>query len=217
MSTYISNSNDSINININNVNINEDEKEREPFGILSFSIDIMSIILTQFLTIYDIGNLDTAYCNRKKRDQLLHILSNNESMQYNHLTFNNSNKSIDKLLIWIGNRKIKVLEVSKEEEILISQFLTNNGLLGLSRHCIHLQSLDISHCYDITDTGMIEIGRNCIHLQSLKICFCNNITDTSMIEIGRNCIHLQSLDISERSNITNTTRQLFPYIKVNKY
>jgi hypothetical protein len=89
------------------------DNTNEPFGLLSLSIDIMSIILTQFLTIYDIGNLDTAYCNKKKRIQLLNILSNNESIQYNHLIFNDSYKSIDNLLIWIGNRKIKILELSK--------------------------------------------------------------------------------------------------------
>ena len=91
MSSFVDNSHDDIaSINssdIINNNTNEEENEIEPLGLLSISIDVMSIILTQCLTIYDIGNVDTAYCNKKKRIQLLSILSNNDYIQYNHLTF----------------------------------------------------------------------------------------------------------------------------------
>ena len=56
---------------------------------------------------------------------------------------------------------------------------------------------------------LIEIGRNCIHLKSLNISYCDNITDTAMSEISRNCIHLQSLNIGESSKITDNSRKLF--------
>ena len=46
---------------------------------------------------------------------------------------------------------------------------------------------------------MIEIGRNCIHLQSLNISLCNNITDTAMIEIGRNC----NIKVSTSQNVNH--------------
>ena len=235
MSTFIDNSdcnNNNTNNNITTTNSNDinnndntNEEENEPFGLLSFSIDIMSIILTQFLTIYDVGKLDTAYCNKKKRIQLLNILSNDESIQYNHLTFNDSNKLIDNLLIWIGNRKIKILELSNDEKphlynvltgdrlLGFKSFLTDDGLLGLSRHCIHLKSLNISGCKNITDTSLTEIGRNSIHLKSLNISGCNSITDTVMIEISRNCIHLESLNISGCKNIdTREIQRLFPNV-----
>ena len=214
--TTTTNNNDNHTNNNDNTNEEKNEEENEPFGLLSFSIDIMSIILTQFLTIYDIGKLDTAYCNKKKRNQLLSILSNNESIQYNHLTFNDSYKSIDNLLIWIGNRKIKIVEISNKDKSdqFKSSFLTDDGLLGLSRHCIYLQSLNISKCDKLTDTGMIEISRNCIHLQSLDISRCYNITDTSMIEISRNCIHLKVLVITGCMNITDTGKKLFPHIEL---
>ena len=55
---------------------------------------------------------------------------------------------------------------------------------------------------------MTEISRNCIHLQSLNINGCNNITDISMTEISRNCIHLKSLDTSGCYRITATTKKL---------
>jgi hypothetical protein len=62
---------------------------------------------------------------------------------------------------------------------------------------------------------MIEIGRNCIHLQSLDIRGCMNITDISMTEISRNCIHLQSLNISGFDNISDAARSLFRHINVS--
>ena len=186
ITTSIINNNSSDDINNNhdvNNNNNDDDtnEEKEQLALLSFSLDIMSIILMQFLTIYDIGKLDTAYCNRNKRDQLLNILSNNKYTVYDRLSFDKSYKSINKLLIWIGNRKIKILELSNEDNDWVKENLTDNGLLGLSRYCIHLQSLNIRGCYNITDTAMIEISRNCIHLKSLGISGCNNI-DTREIQ-----------------------------------
>ena len=60
---------------------------------------------------------------------------------------------------------------------------------------------------------MIEISRNCIHLKSLDVSNCNNLTDSSMIEIGRNCIHLESLNTSACCNITDSSRNLFHHVK----
>ena len=165
----------------NSNSINNNHNNEIEVDLLSFSLDIISIILMQFLTIYDIGKLDTAYCNRNKRDQLLNILSNNKYTVYDHLSFDNSYKSINKLLIWIGNKKIKILELSYEEKWWFKDKLTDDGLLGLSRYCVHLKSLDISQCCKITDTGLIEISRNCVHLKSLDVSGCINITDIGLL------------------------------------
>ena len=211
------NNNDNNNKNNNNNNtniINDTNENKKLLDLLSFSIDIISIILIQFLTVKDVGNIDTAYCNKKKRDQLLNILSNNKYIFYNNLQLDESFTSINKLLIWFGNRKIKLLSLSNESTNRLCSNLNDDGLLGLSRYCIHLQSLDISRCENISDTAMIEIGRNCIHLQSLDISQCYNITDTGMIEIGRNCIHLKSLNISYCDNISDAARSLIRLISV---
>ena len=156
MSTLIGNSNE------------ENEEGNEPFHLLSFSIDIMSIILTQFLIFDDIGRLDTAYCNKKKRDQLLNILSNNESIVYDYLQFDDSFKSIDNLLIWIGKRRIGLLTLCVEYKDWDNHNLSDNGLIGLSKHCNDLKSLNISS-NKITDISLIEISRNCIHLMMMII------------------------------------------------
>ena len=108
-------------------NRNNNNEEKEPLGLLSFGIDVMIIIL-KFLTLKDLGRIDTAYCNKNKRDQLLSILRNEIklSIVYDNINFDDSFKYIDSVMIWFGNRKINVLNLS------ISNYnLTDYGLLGL--------------------------------------------------------------------------------------
>jgi hypothetical protein len=218
MSTFIDNSSieyscsDNTTINSNNDNSNDNSKSNnddnkeskmEPLGLLSFAISIISIILNEFLTINDVGKLDTAYCNKKKRDQLLSLLSNAECIAYDHLHLNESFRSIDNMLIWIRRRGIQVLALTVDNKTdSDNPNLTDNGLLGLSSQ---LKSLTIQTCNNITDTSMIEIGRNCTLLKSLSVSGCNNTADTSMIEIGRNCTALQSLNVSGCNSITDTS------------
>jgi len=186
--------------NTSNIDTNEvNNNNKEPLGFLSFTIDVVSIILTQFLTIYDIGKLDTAYCNTMKREQLLSILSNHEFIVYDHSRFDESIKSIDKLMLWIGIRKINIAALTIE-----NSYLTDHGLLGLCRNYNNLQSLNISRCVHITDFSMIEISRSCNNLRSLTIYECDNITDTSINEIARSCNNLQLFDISS-DNITDSS------------
>ena len=74
--------------------------------VLAFALDVMSIILTQFLTIYDVGKLDTAYCNKTRRSQLLSLLS---SMQpIDHIHVHKSFRNVDSLFRWIGIRRVTV-------------------------------------------------------------------------------------------------------------
>ena len=40
-----------------------------------------------------------------------------------------------------------------------------------------LQSLDMSHCYNITDAGIRALATGCTQLHTLDISWCHNITD----------------------------------------
>jgi len=195
--------NNHMNTLIDDDNTNE-ENENEPLGLLSIAIDVIDVILTKFLTIKDVGNLDTAYCSKKKRCQFLRILSD-ESIVYDHLYFRYSFRSINTCMIWIGIRRINIMALSMtiNKDVDAAFYLSDKGLLGLSRHCNQLQSLSISKCGNITIDSVIEIIKNCYSLRSLDICSCGNITTTGMIEIGSNCSSLQSLDISNCSHVTD--------------
>ena len=61
--TTTTNDNNNNNNNNNTNIINDTNENKKLLDLLSFSIDIISIILIQFLTLKDVGNIDTAYCN----------------------------------------------------------------------------------------------------------------------------------------------------------
>jgi len=182
----------------NNSN-NSNSKRGEELGLLSFEADVMIIILSQFLTVYDVVKLDTAYCNKMQRAQLLSILSL-KSIVYKHIHFSDSFTYIDKFMQWIGKRTIGLAGLSIEYKREYSKifipfgdtvdnhiklsYLSDEGLVWLS-HCTSLQSLDVSWCKNIHDISIVQIGRHCSNLKELDISFCTNITDISLVEIGR--------------------------------
>jgi hypothetical protein len=76
--------------------------------------------------------------------KLLTILSNNDCIHYDHIRFDDTSKYINVLLKWIGNRKIKILALSNDGDMIYGERLRNKGLLGLSKYCCHLTSLNIN-------------------------------------------------------------------------
>ena len=188
MTTFIDNN--SINDDIKNDN---DEKQLE---LLSFPIGILSIILVQFLTIKDVGLLDTSYCNKKKRTNLLNILANDKYIVYSHFHYDYLKKCTSNFMIWVGSRHLTIMELLQKQsykELGSSfPFILDEGILGLSRHCSNLKSLIMSACRNITDTSITELARHCSNLESLNIGGCLNITDTSITELKR---HYSKLDI----------------------
>ena len=187
----------------------EEEEVEEKLCLLSFNISILNIILTQFLTINDVGLLDTAYCSKKKRRKFLNILSN-EYIMFDNVSFDETFESIDDAMIYIGKRNINIINLSVKRRMKynyndndfhsyrsnLSDHLTDNGLIGLSKYCSNLRSLDISLCENITDIAMIEVIKNCNLLQSLNISCCKRISGNSIVEISNHCSNLKALDIS---------------------
>jgi hypothetical protein len=47
-------------------------------------------------------------------------------------------------MIWVGKRMINILKLSIDNKNKYNKNLTDNGLIGLSKHCNNLQSLNIS-------------------------------------------------------------------------
>ena len=203
MSSFIDNNNN----NINNNNSNNSELP----DLLCLSTDAIILILSKYLTIYDVSRLDIAYCNNNKRHIFLNILNNNVYIIYDHISFNRSFKYIDNAFIWIGLRKINILSILIDigkEEYYNNINLTDKGLIGLSKHCILLNSIDISFSDYITDIGIIEIVSKSNDLHTLYINKCNsindnnNINDIGLIKIMKYCHKLQYLNISG-CNITD--------------
>ena len=86
MSNFIDNNN-SNSIDNNSIDNNNSDNEKIRFDLLSFSIDILGLILKQFLAIKKLGKVDTAFCNKNKRVLLLSILADNQSIMYDRIYF----------------------------------------------------------------------------------------------------------------------------------
>lgn len=108
MSSLLDNFNKSINIS----NEEDISSDKEPLSLLSLKSDAIGLILSKFLTIHDVSKLDVAYCNYDKRSELLNILSNNPYITYDHITFDDTCKQVDNILIYIGTRKINISSIS---------------------------------------------------------------------------------------------------------
>lgn len=122
MSTFID-ATDSINDNVDN---------KEPLTLLSLSNNAIGpiIIVSKYLTIYDLSRLDVAYCNHEMRQELLDILSNNPFIVYDHISFDSYFKHIDNVLTWIGLRKINIISLNPGDGKMMNILLVRTNWIS---------------------------------------------------------------------------------------
>jgi hypothetical protein len=132
--------------------------------LLSLSNNAITLILSM-LTVHEVSRVDVAYCNHKKRQKFLSILSDNPCIIYDCVEFDKEFRRVNNALIYIGSRKINVLALSVNN----SRYCASNGLIGLARHSSSLTSLDVSNINSkITDKAFNEIVSRCPSLTTLK-------------------------------------------------
>lgn len=185
---------DSTRLLLDRVTEDEIDVETDILNLLSFSKGTISITISEFMSMYDWSRLDAAYTNKKKRGELLDIykcIYDNQYIVYDSIVFDKSCRHIDNALVWIGNRRVNIISLKVLRESIVSDY----GLIGLSKHCTSLQSLDISGCNEITDIGIMEVAKSCTSLRSLDISGCHKITGIGIMEVATSCTSLLSLDI----------------------
>jgi len=168
--------------------------------LLSLSNNAITLILSM-LTVHEVSRVDVAYCNHKKRQKFLSILSDNPCIIYDCVEFDKEFRRVNNALIYIGSRKINVLALSMNN----NKYCARNGLTGLARHSSSLTSLDISNTSKknlniVAGATQIkafnEIVSSFPSLTTLKISNNEGVTDTVILELARHCPGLTSLDIS---------------------
>ena len=180
-------------------------------SLLSLPISTIRLVFTKFLKIKDISRLDVAYCNHDERDHLLHILSDNKYIIYDnvvmkgygyfHARDEDSLTYINSALIWIGKRKVNILNLSIQNQ----RSLTYVGLVGLSQHCKYLQSLKIEGCDNISGESIVEISKKCsTNLQALSLCNYSDLHDIHVVDFISNCSNIRSLELSGLKELTDT-------------
>ncbi|ORZ07131.1 hypothetical protein BCR42DRAFT_456124 [Absidia repens] len=78
--------------------------------------------------------------------------------------------------------------------------LTDTILLLLMKHLIHLESITLKACQDITDKSFQHLPRHCPNLRSLRVASCG-ITELSIIQLGHHCRQLKSLVLEDCHDI----------------
>jgi hypothetical protein len=118
---------------------------------------------------------------------------------YFHARDEDSLTFINSALIWIGKRKVNILNLS------IQNSLTSVGLVGLSQHCKYLQSLTIKGCPNISGESIVEISKKCsTNLQALSLSYCSNLHDIHVVDFISNCSNIRSLDLSGLKELNDT-------------
>ena len=67
------------------------------------------------------------------------------------------NVNVNRIMTWIGRRKINVHSIcaNRIDYRNNHNIINDNGLIGLSYYCNSLQSLELCHRDNITDNGII--------------------------------------------------------------
>lgn len=122
-----------------------------------------SVVLTQWLTLYDVAHLDSSLCNRDLRPRFLSYCIDGYVVFHN---VSNRVKNTQVFLTWLLTRQIKV------KSLLPSQFMPNAALaftyfksFGRSLQSISLGGLDDSNCVLLG-----SVVEHCNSLRELHLC-----------------------------------------------
>ena len=128
------------------------------------------IIMLNYLNINDIHQLDIASPT---------IVT--KAMSHHHAILDNITlyTDIDQAMIWIGKRKININSLTIRCKQMM---MTDAGCIGLSNHCITLESLNLCS-QPITDAGITAIIDNATNLRTLNISYCKNISDDTLFSL----------------------------------
>jgi len=181
--------------------------------------DTIFCIIIEYLDWYDVGKFDTALLKRNARNIYLDTLKLRKVKVGQNLFWS---QAVEKgILNWLVSRDIRVvswdLQVDDTKLMTIAtgcpqlqslnsshcDNITDEGIIALANGCPQLQSLDISRCDKITDEGIIALATGCPQLQSLIMSYCHNITDEGIRALATGLPQLQSLEISQCRNITD--------------
>jgi hypothetical protein len=156
--------------------------------------DIIFCNIIEYLDWCEVARFDTGSLNRNMRKIYLDALKlRTVKVERNRFW----RQLVDKgILNWLVSRNIRVISWDLEVD--------DTKLITIANGLPQLQSLNISHCGNITDEGIRALATGCPQLQSLNISHCGNITDEGIKALATGCTQLQSLDISGCVNITDT-------------
>ncbi|XP_049810168.1 F-box/LRR-repeat protein 20-like [Schistocerca nitens] len=93
-------------------------------------------------------------------------------------------------------KELRYLDLSQCQQI------THVGLSYLAVHNPSIETLILSHCYNIADSGVLSFIKCLCRLKHLELKGCTQLTDITLEGIGKHCDILKYLDVSLCSTMT---------------
>lgn len=184
-------------------------------------IHIIVNVMSEWINMVDLSNLDSAMCNRELRPEFLNILSSQVTL-FNGIDVKKKGKYYMgiRYFVWLRLRDISVKKLhnynlssnimnrknmSKLETFDLSNYkeCTDSIIFQITTVCPYLTSLNISECTDLTDASLHSIAAKCENLTYLNTNGCTNFTDKGIEAICSNCRNITSFDFSKCYQVTD--------------
>ena len=184
---------------------------------------LVASFLFEWLELKDLVRLESAYCRKSSRSQLLSLLSS-EHHVYNQSIYDRA-RPPDYQLRWSVAHKFRLsyvcIDCREENVAFVIQLLEYSGSTirnfsasrcfnprqsriilcnALATHCKHLTFLSIS---DIDDEEITIIARGCLELQSIRSW--SDLTDIGVLELAHNCKQLRIINCIANTKITDAS------------
>lgn len=194
---------------------------REKMELFALPLEILCTILSKWLSVYDLRNLDISVAETDKRKILLNtyasknfeIETNSRDDFFYELCPIPRLKNALHFVQWLIKRNISVQHMNlvlgyeetvtdERRETLQSNHrnnFTDTGLQYVS-NCSHLKSFTLKGNTRITDNGMKAMSEGCSNLEHLNLETCC-ITGECLQHLSKNCKMLKTLDLRSCSSL----------------
>jgi hypothetical protein len=151
--------------------------------------DLIISVYIDWITLKDVGRLDSACCTERIRPLFLRLLS------LNCISFNGLYDSSYSYIHWLCLRQISIKSLriaprSFDEDFACFSFMRLSALV----------SLDLSDCDRLYEMAISFVAQQCTALTSLDMSGCQQLTDTELCALGVNgrLQKLKSLNLSNQ-------------------
>lgn len=158
--------------------------------LLSLPSQLLSNDLLTFLSLRDIGRLDSALTNHLLRPQLFEV--------YRFLSVKHAKKGLDSCQMgWFGDRDISLESITFKKSIYGGELTTIFDMLQKSSRAGDVKNINCSKCNESPSKAHYAIiSKHCNRVQSVNFFRCSGITKPMITQLCKRCPNLQSLDIS---------------------
>jgi hypothetical protein len=162
---------------------------------------VSRLVLVEWLSIYELPELDSAFCDRELRDHFLTLAYSPYTVFTDALTQNSFYVDLDTMLVWLAVRKAHVAAIVINDELLRRHDLLL-ALLTVSGEAISWVKIS-SYSSDTADSSqqaLFDIARCCPNVQhiDLQVASTGNgaiLWDEHLVELTRSCRKIIDLSL----------------------